>query len=62
MPIPEVNRIVNAFVMGVGETNADATVNVSFINYVLRPGDGRRRPPRPRSPKAPTCCSPSGPG
>ena len=32
MPIPEVNRIVNAFVLGVGETNEDATVKVSFIN------------------------------
>ena len=37
MPIPEVNRIVNAFVMGVGETNADATVNVSFINDFFDP-------------------------
>ena len=37
MPIPEVNRIVNAFVMGVGETNADATVNVSFINSFFDP-------------------------
>jgi basic membrane lipoprotein Med (substrate-binding protein (PBP1-ABC) superfamily) len=37
MPIPEVNRIVNAFVMGVGETNADATVNVSFINNFFDP-------------------------
>jgi basic membrane protein A and related proteins len=37
MPIPEVNRIVNAFVSGVGETNADATVNVSFINSFFDP-------------------------
>jgi basic membrane lipoprotein Med (substrate-binding protein (PBP1-ABC) superfamily) len=37
MPIPEVNRIVNAFVMGVAETNADATVNVSFINSFFDP-------------------------
>ena len=37
MPIPEVNRIVNAFVLGVGETNADATVNVSFINDFFNP-------------------------
>jgi basic membrane lipoprotein Med (substrate-binding protein (PBP1-ABC) superfamily) len=37
MPIPEVNRIVNAFVMGVGETNADATVKVSFINSFFDP-------------------------
>jgi basic membrane lipoprotein Med (substrate-binding protein (PBP1-ABC) superfamily) len=37
MPIPEVNRIVNAFVMGVAETNPDATVNVSFINSFFDP-------------------------
>jgi basic membrane protein A and related proteins len=37
LPIPEVNRIVNAFVSGVGETNADATVNVSFINEFFDP-------------------------
>lgn len=37
MPIPEVNRIVNAFVEGVGETNPDATVNVSFINSFFDP-------------------------
>src|SRR6266508_2680734 len=37
MPIPEVNRIVNAFVLGVAETNADATVKVSFINSFFDP-------------------------
>ena len=37
MPIPEVNRIVNAFVLGVGETNPDATVKVSFINSFFDP-------------------------
>jgi basic membrane lipoprotein Med (substrate-binding protein (PBP1-ABC) superfamily) len=37
MPIPEVNRIVNAFVMGVAETNEEATVNVSFINDFFDP-------------------------
>ena len=37
MPIPEVNRIVNAFVLGVGETNAEATVKVSFINSFFDP-------------------------
>jgi basic membrane lipoprotein Med (substrate-binding protein (PBP1-ABC) superfamily) len=37
MPIPEVNRIVNAFVLGVGETNADATIKVSFINSFFDP-------------------------
>lgn len=37
MPIPEVNRIVNAFVLGAGETNPDATVKVSFINSFYDP-------------------------
>ena len=37
MPIPEVNRIVNAFVQGVGETNPDATIKVSFINSFFDP-------------------------
>jgi basic membrane protein A and related proteins len=37
MPIPEVNRIVNAFVLGVGETNEEATVKVSFINDFFDP-------------------------
>lgn len=37
MPIPEVNRIVNAFVLGVGETNQEATVKVSFINSFFDP-------------------------
>ncbi len=42
MPIPEVNRIVNAFVDGVAETNADATVKVSFINSFLDPATARQ--------------------
>ncbi|WP_205528724.1 BMP family protein [Desertimonas flava] len=37
MPIPEVNRIVNAFVDGVGTVNPDATVKVSFINSFFDP-------------------------
>lgn len=37
MPIPEVNRIVNAFIMGVAETNSDATVKVTFINSFFDP-------------------------
>jgi basic membrane protein A and related proteins len=37
MPIPEVNRIVNAFAAGVTETNDSATVNVSFINSFFDP-------------------------
>lgn len=36
-PVPEVNRIVNAFIQGVAETNADATVLVTFINSWFDP-------------------------
>ncbi len=37
MPIPEVNRIVNAFIQGVSETNSSATVKVTFINSFFDP-------------------------
>lgn len=37
MPIPEVNRIVNAFIQGVAETNDKATVKVTFINSFFDP-------------------------
>ena len=42
MPIPEVNRIVNAFLEGVSETNADATVTVSFINSFFDPATAKQ--------------------
>lgn len=42
MPIPEVDRIVNAFVMGVAETNPDATVKVSFINSFFDPAAAKQ--------------------
>jgi basic membrane protein A len=42
MPIPEVNRIVNAFVLGVAETNQDATVKVSFINSFFDPAAAKQ--------------------
>jgi basic membrane lipoprotein Med (substrate-binding protein (PBP1-ABC) superfamily) len=42
MPIPEVNRIVNAFVLGVQETNPDATVKVSFINSFFDPAAAKQ--------------------
>jgi basic membrane protein A len=32
MPVPEVNRIVNAFKAGIKETNPDAKLKVAFIN------------------------------
>lgn len=37
MPVPEVNRIVNAFVEGAKEANPDVTVQVSFINSWFDP-------------------------
>jgi basic membrane protein A len=37
MPVPEVNRIVNAFIQGVKEENPDATVLVAFINSWFDP-------------------------
>jgi len=42
MPIPEVNRIVNAFVLGVKETNPQATVKVSFINSFFEPAAAKQ--------------------
>jgi basic membrane protein A len=37
MPVPEVNRIVNAFMAGVKEINPNAKVKVSFINSWFDP-------------------------
>ncbi|MBN1230252.1 MAG: BMP family protein [Anaerolineales bacterium] len=37
MPVPEVNRIVNAFIEGVKEVNPDAQVLVTFINSWFDP-------------------------
>jgi len=37
MPIPEVNRIVNAFIAGAKEINPNAKVKVSFINSFFDP-------------------------
>ena len=42
MPIPEVNRIINAFVLGVKETNPKATVKVSFINTFFDPAAAKQ--------------------
>ena len=42
MPIPEVNRIVNAFVLGTKETNPKATVKVSFINSFFDPATAKQ--------------------
>lgn len=36
-PVPEVNRIVNAFTQGVSEVNPDATVLVTFLNSWFDP-------------------------
>ena len=42
MPIPEVNRIVNAFVQGAKQTNPKATVKVSFINSFFDPATAKQ--------------------
>jgi basic membrane lipoprotein Med (substrate-binding protein (PBP1-ABC) superfamily) len=42
MPIPEVDRIINAFVQGVKETNPKATVKVSFINTFFDPAAAKQ--------------------
>ncbi len=42
MPIPEVNRIVNAFVAGAQSVNPDVTVKVSFINSFFNPADAKQ--------------------
>ena len=39
---PQVNRIVNAFVSGVKETNPQATVKVSFINSFFDPATAKQ--------------------
>jgi basic membrane protein A and related proteins len=42
MPIPEVNRIVNAFITGAQETNPAARVTVSFINSFFDPATAKQ--------------------
>ncbi len=42
MPIPEVNRIVNAFTTGAQESRPDATVTVSFINSFFDPATAKQ--------------------
>ncbi len=41
MPIPEVNRIVNAFIQGVKEVNQDAKVTISYINSFFDPAKAK---------------------
>ena len=58
MPIPEVNRIVNAFTRGRRRPNrTPGSPSPSSTPSSTR--RRRSRPPRRRSPAAPTCCSPS---
>ncbi len=42
MPIPEVNRIVNAYVAGAKSVNPDVTVKVSFINSFFDPAAAKQ--------------------
>jgi len=41
MPIPEVNRLVNAFIQGAKEVNPKATVTVQFINDFQNPAKAK---------------------
>ena len=41
LPIPEVNRLVNAFMQGVKEVNPDAKVTISFINSFFDPAKAK---------------------
>lgn len=43
VPIPEVNRLVNAFIAGVKETNPEAQVLVSFINSFFDPATAKEQ-------------------
>jgi len=43
VPIPEVNRLVNAFIAGVKEVNPDAKVLVSFINSFFDPATAKEQ-------------------
>ena len=61
-PVPEVNRIVNAFIAGAQETNPRTSRSRSRSSTA---GSIRRRPRRPRSPRSapvPTSCSRSASG
>ncbi len=42
MPIPEVNRIANAFVNGAKSVNPDVTVKISFINSFFDPAAAKQ--------------------
>lgn len=42
MPIPEVNRIINAYVEGAKSVNPDVTVKVSFINSFFDPAAAKQ--------------------
>lgn len=41
VPVPEVNRLVNAFIAGVKKTNPDAKVLVTFINEWFNPATAK---------------------
>ncbi len=43
VPIPEVNRLVNAFIAGAKETNPDVKVLVSFINSFFDPATAKEQ-------------------
>ncbi len=43
VPIPEVNRLVNAFIAGAKEVNPEVTVMVSFINSFFDPATAKEQ-------------------
>ena len=43
MPIPEVNRIVNGFIQGAKESNANAQVSVTYINSFFDPAAAKEQ-------------------
>jgi len=43
VPIPEVNRLVNAFIAGAKETNPEVTVLVSYINSFFDPATAKEQ-------------------
>jgi basic membrane lipoprotein Med (substrate-binding protein (PBP1-ABC) superfamily) len=57
-PIPEVNRLMNAFMAGVKEMAPDASFQVAFIGSWFDPPKAKETP-SPRSTAARTCSMPS---
>ena len=59
MPIPEVNRLVNAYIAGAQSANPDGRGQGQLHQQLRSTRRPPRRPPSPRSAPAPTCSTPS---